>query len=51
MATKNTAINIAYIKRMLVVYGFSKEFIARDIGIKLSSLERRIERAKERGEW
>lgn len=42
---------IQYIQKMLYVYGFSKEFVAKDLNIKVTSLERRIERAKERGEW
>ena len=51
MPQVNTAIDIQYIKKMLLVYGFTMEFIAKDMGVKLSSLERRIERAKKRGEW
>lgn len=51
MATKNTAVDMAYIKQMLVVYGFTKAFVAKELDIKISSLERRIERAKRNGEW
>lgn len=43
--------DIAYIQKMLYVYGFSKEFVARDLGIQVTSLDRRIERAKEKGQW
>lgn len=51
MATKNTAIDMEYVKKMLLVYGFPKEFVAKDLDIQVASLERRIERAKARGEW
>lgn len=47
----NAPMDLNYVYKMLYVYGFDKEFVARDLGIKLDSLERRIERAKERGEW
>jgi DNA-binding transcriptional regulator LsrR (DeoR family) len=43
--------DLEYIQKMLYVYGFSKEFVARDLGIQVASLDRRIERAKEKGEW
>jgi hypothetical protein len=39
--------SIRYIKQMLE-WGFDKEFIARDMGVELSSLETRLRRAKVR---
>jgi hypothetical protein len=39
--------SIAYIRQMLE-WGFDKEFIARDMGVNLSSLEVRLNRAKKR---
>jgi putative FmdB family regulatory protein len=39
--------SIRYIRQMLE-WGFDKEFIARDMGISLSSLETRLRRAKVR---
>jgi hypothetical protein len=39
--------SIKYIRQMLE-WGFDKEFIARDMGISLSSLETRLRRAKVR---
>ena len=38
---------IAYIRQMLE-WGFDKEFIARDMGVNLASLEIRLNRAKKR---
>ncbi len=38
---------IKYIRQM-IEWGFDKEFIARDCGINLASLEVRLNRAKER---
>jgi hypothetical protein len=39
--------SIAYIRQMLE-WGFDKEFIARDMGVNLASLEIRLNRAKKR---
>ena len=39
--------SIAYIKQLLE-WGFDKEFIARDMGVNLASLEVRLNRAKKR---
>jgi hypothetical protein len=39
--------SLAYIRQMLE-WGFDKEFIARDMGVNLSSLEIRLNRAKKR---
>lgn len=39
--------SIKYIYQMME-WGFSKEFIARDMGVELSSLETRLRRHKER---
>ena len=39
--------SIGYIKQ-LMEWGFDKEFIARDCGINLASLETRLRRSKER---
>jgi hypothetical protein len=39
--------SINYIYQMME-WGFSKEFIARDMGVELSSLETRLKRHKER---
>lgn len=39
--------SIAYIRQMLE-WGFDKEFIARDMGVNLASLEVRLNRAKKR---
>ena len=39
--------SVRYI-RQLMEWGFDKEFIARDCGINLASLETRLRRAKER---
>jgi hypothetical protein len=39
--------SIRYIKQMME-WGFDKEFIAKDCGINLASLETRLRRAKER---
>jgi hypothetical protein len=44
------AVPLNYIKQQLGV-GFTLEFIAKDLGIDLESLKRRILRAKRRGEW
>ena len=51
MGANKIDIDITYIKKMLTVYGFTMEFVAKELGVKLSSLERRIERAKKRGQW
>ena len=50
-SNEHIPMDLNYVYKMLYVCGFDKEFVARDLGIKLDSLERRIERAKERGEW
>ncbi len=39
--------SLAYIEQMLA-WGFDKEFIARDMGVNLASLEIRLNRAKKR---
>lgn len=39
--------SLNYIKQMMA-WGFDKEFIARDMGVSLSSLETRLRRAKVR---
>ena len=39
--------SLAYIRQMMD-WGFSKEFIARDMGVNVSSLETRLRRAKVR---
>ena len=39
--------SLSYIKQMMS-WGFDKEFIARDMGVSLSSLETRLRRAKVR---
>lgn len=39
--------SIAYIRQMLE-WGFDKEFIARDMGVNLASLEIRLNRAKKK---
>ena len=39
--------SLAYIRQMMD-WGFSKEFIARDMGVNMSSLETRLRRAKVR---
>jgi len=39
--------SLAYIRQMLE-WGFDKEFIARDMGVNLASLEIRLNRAKKR---
>lgn len=39
--------SLAYIEQMLA-WGFDKEFIARDMGVNLTSLEIRLNRAKKR---
>ena len=44
---KRSTHSIAYIKQMLE-WGFDKEFIARDMGVNLASLEVRLNRAKKR---
>ena len=44
---KRSTHSIAYIKQMLE-WGFNKEFIARDMGVNLASLEVRLNRAKKR---
>ena len=41
--------SIAYIRQMLE-WGFDKEFIARDMGVNLASLEIRLNRAKRKEE-
>ena len=44
---KRSGHSIAYIRQMLE-WGFDKEFIARDMGVNLASLEVRLNRAKKR---
>lgn len=39
--------SLAYIKQMMA-WGFDKEFIAKDMGVNLASLEIRLNRAKKR---
>ena len=43
--------DLRYIRDLLEIYKFDIDFVARDLGIKRTSLERRIQRAKERGDW
>lgn len=43
-------IPLGYIKQKLD-QGFDLDWIAKDLGIQLESLKRRITRAKERGDW
>lgn len=51
MPNQITAEEIRYIRDLLEIYRFDMDFVAKDLGIKRTSLERRILRAKARGEW